>query len=379
MLQFSLLLRCARRITLPALLLAVTSLPSFGQHFTRTDLTVNQSSVSPTAPNLDPNLKNAWGLTRSATSAWWVSDNHAAVATLYDGAGLPQPTAPLIVSIPGLNGAPGTPTGTVFNYTTGFEVAPGARAIFLFVTEDGTIAGWNPTVKPTDAVQLVPPLATSSGQPAHSDAIYKGCTLVTTTQGTFLYVANFGEGRVDVFDSTFHRVHLGQYAFRDQRIPKGFVPFNVQNVGGNLVVTFARKQQGSDDETHGSGLGFVAIFDPQGRLLLNLQHGSFLNAPWGIAQAPSDFGVFSHRLLVGNQGDGTINVFNSLTGKFEGQLLDANGAPLAIDGLWALNFGSNGTSGSAIELFFTAGPNEEADGLFGKIVPVATEQRGSNE
>jgi uncharacterized protein (TIGR03118 family) len=192
-------------------------------------------------------------------------------------------------------------------------------------------------------------------------------------------VSNFGEGRVDVFDSTFHRVHLGPNAFRDEHIPKGFVPFNVQNVGGNLVVTFAKKQRGSDDEAHGPGLGFVAVFDAQGQLRLDLQQGSFLNAPWGITQAPSDFGVFSHRLLIGNQGDGTINAFNSVTGEFEGKLLDKNGANMVIDGLWALNFGSNSIAGPAIELFFTAGPNDEANGLFGEIIPVATEQRGSNE
>lgn len=379
LLQFSSLLRGARTVTLSSLLLALVALPSFGQHFTRTDLTANQSAVSPTAPNLDQNLKNAWGLTRSATSAWWIADNHAGVSTLYDSAGLPQPTPPLIVTIPGVNGEQGTPTGTAFNYTTGFEVAPGAHAIFLFVTEDGTIAGWNPTVKPTEAVQVVPVPMPSSTPPSHRDAVYKGCTLATTAQGTFLYVTNFGEGRVDVFDSTFHPVFLGHNAFRDPHVPHGFNPFNVQNVGGNLVVTFARKERGNDDETHGPGLGFVAIFDPQGRLLMGLQHGSFLDAPWGITQAPSDFGVFSHRLLIGNQGDGTINAFNLVTGRFEGKLLDASGANLQIDGLWALNFGSNGTSGSAIELFFTAGPNEEADGLFGKIDPVSTEQRGSNE
>lgn len=373
MLQLSFFLRGARRITVPALLLAVTSLPSFGQHFTRTDLTVNQSSVSPTAPNLDPNLKNSWGLTRSATSAWWVADNHTGLATLYNSAGAPQS---LVVSIPapGDSDATATPTGTVFNYSSGFEVAPGMKAIFLFVTEDGTISGWNPGVKPTDAVIAFPPAGTTPG-----DAVYKGCALATTRQGTFLYVANFGEGRVDVFDSTFHRARLGVHAFHDARIPQGFAPFNVQNVGGNVVVTYARKQRASNDEAHGPGQGFVAIFDPQGELLLNLQHGSFLNAPWGITQAPSDFGVFSHRLLIGNQGDGTINAFNPVSGEFEGRLLDANGAPLVIDGLWSLGFGSNGTSGSAIELFFTAGPNEEMDGLFGKIDPLATEQRGSDE
>jgi uncharacterized protein (TIGR03118 family) len=372
MLKFLSVLRAVRVITLLGLVATATSVPSFAQHFTRTDLTVDLSSVSPSASNLDTHLQNSWGLTRSATSAWWVADNHSGLSTLYDAAGVPQS---LVVSIPTLDGSSiAAPTGTAFNYSSGFEIAPGKKAVFLFVTEDGTISGWNPGVQPTSAVIAFPP---PGGKPG--GAVYKGCTLATTVQGTFLYVSNFGEGRVDVFDSTFHRVHLGSNAFRDQRIPKGFAPFNVQNVGGNLVVTFAKKQKASDDEAHGPGLGFVAIFDAQGQLLLDLQQGSFLNAPWGITQAPSDFGVFSHRLLIGNQGDGTINAFNSLTGEFQGKLLDETGANLVIDGLWALNFGSDSLAGPAIELFFTAGPNDEADGLFGQIIPVATEQRGTNE
>ena len=209
MLKFLSVLRGARVVTLSVLLVAVTSLPMFAQHFTRTDLTVDLSSVSPTALNPDPNLKNSWGLTRSATSAWWVSDNHTGLATLYDGVGARQP---LVVTIPTLDGssAIATPTGTAFNYGSGFEIAPGKKAIFLFVTEDGTISGWNPGVKPTDAVIAFPPPGTKPG-----NAVYKGCTLVTTTQGTFLYVSNFGEERVDVFDSNFHPVSLRPYAFRD--------------------------------------------------------------------------------------------------------------------------------------------------------------------
>ena len=364
--------RGLRVIAFLGLLIISASLPLFAQHFTRTDLTVDLSGVSPSAANLDAHLQNSWGLTRSATSAWWVADNHTGLSTLYDAAGAPQS---LVVSIPTLDGTGiAAPTGTAFNYTSGFEIAPGKKAVFLFVTEDGTISGWNPGVQATAAVIAFP---RPGGKPGN--AVYKGCTLATTAQGTFLYVSNFGEVRVDVFDSTFHRVNLGATAFRDPNVPKGFAPFNVQNVGGNLVVTFAKKQKGSDDEAHGAGFGFVAVFDLQGKLLMDLQQGSFLNAPWGIAQAPSDFGVFSHRLLVGNQGDGTINAFNLVTGEFEGKLLDENGANLAIDGLWALNFGSDSLAGPATELFFTAGPNDEADGLFGGIVPVAAEQRGSNE
>jgi uncharacterized protein (TIGR03118 family) len=360
-------------------LLALVSLPAFAQHFTRTDLTVNQPSVSATAPNVDPNLVNAWGLSRATGSPWWISDNGAGVSTLYNAAGVAQPlppNGPLVVKIPSpTDGAISTPTGTVFNYTAGFEVAPGKKSIFLFVTEDGTISGWNPGVKPTESVIMV----NRSGK-----AVYKGCTLATTQFGTFLYVTNFKTGDIEVYDSKFQRVFgFGFHADRDDdhhgHNMRGFSPFNIQNVGGSLVVTYAKKEKGSNDEAHGPGLGAVAIFNPFGRLIQRLDRGPFLNAPWGVAEAPSDFGTFSHRLLIGNFGDGTINAFNPISGEFEGKLLDANGAALWIDGLWALSFGSNGPSGSAIELYFTAGPNDEGDGLFGKIAPAAAEQRGNNE
>ena len=366
-----------RSVWVGSILLALISLPAFAQHFTRTDLTTNMSSVSPTAPNIDGNLVNAWGLSRGTGSPWWISDNGTGVSTLYNLAGVPQPvppppgTVPLVVTIPApKEGDTSTPTGTVFNYTTGFEVAPGKKSIFLFVTEDGTISGWNPTVKPKESVIMV----NRAGK-----AVYKGCTLATTKFGTFLYVVNFKHANIEVYDSKFQRVHGFDFGFHDAHRLHGFSPFNVQNVGGSLVVTFAKKESGSEDEAHGPGLGAVAIFNPFGRLIQVLDHGSFLNAPWGVAEAPSDFGVFSHRLLIGNFGDGTINAFNPISGEFEGKLLDATGAPLWIDGLWALSFGSNGPSGSAIELYFTAGPGEENNGLFGKIAPVAAEQRGNNE
>lgn len=350
-----------------ALLLTVSSLPAFAQHFTRTDLTVNQSSVSLAAANTDANLVNAWGLSRSSTSPWWVSDNGTGFATLYNATGVPQS---LVVTIPtaGSNGGKAGPTGTVFNYTTGFEVAPNMKSIFMFVTVNGTISGWNPGVQPTTAVIKVD----RTGK-----AVYTGCTLVTTKFGTFLYAVNFQTGNIEVYDSKFQRVF--GFGLHDDHAPRGMIPFNIQNVGGNLVVTFAKKGRDGRD-VHAPGLGYVAIFSPFGRLIQRLDRGSFLNAPWGVAQAPSDFGTFSHRLLIGNFGDGTINAFNPVTGAFEGKVLDAAGAPLWIDGLWALGFASNAApSGSAIEMYFTAGPNGGNDGLFGKVAPVAAEQRGNNE
>jgi uncharacterized protein (TIGR03118 family) len=342
---------------------------ALAQHYQRTDLTADNSNTSPTAANIDPNLVNPWGVSRSSGSPWWISDNGKSLATLYDATGAPKQ---LVVSIPLPNGQPGgAPTGTVFNYTGAFEVASGQSAFFLFATEDGTISGWNPNVNPTSAIVKVNHSAT---------AIYKGLALANSaTLGSRLYATNFKSGAVEVFDGHFHPLKVVG-GFIDASLPLNYAPFGIQNVGGNIVVTFAHRMPGSKDEDHGPGLGFVDVFDLSGRLLLRLQHGLFFNAPWGIAQASGDFGTFSHRLLIGNFGDGLIHAFNAVSGKFEGTLLDKSGSPLAIDGLWALSFGGdNANSGFATKLFFTAGANDENDGIFGRIIPVSSEQRGNAE
>ncbi|ABF40898.1 conserved hypothetical protein [Candidatus Koribacter versatilis Ellin345] len=356
-----------RQLLWAAAALAVLTLPANAQHYTRTDLTTDAASVT-TAPNIDANLVNAWGLSRSSGSPWWVSDNGTGLSTLYDGAGVPQS---LVVKIPPPGGStsPATPTGTVYNYTTSFAVG-GKPAVFLFVTEDGTISGWNPTVNLTNAIIAVD---------RSKSAIYKGCAIAQTAWGPRFYATNFKSGRIEIFDGSFHRLSTDHHAFRDERLRDDFVPFNVQNVGGNLVVTFAHREEGSHDEDHGPGVGYVDIFDVYGNLIQRLQHGKFLNAPWGIAATPADFGAFSHRLLIGNFGDGKINVFDPITGKFQGQLLDASGAPIAIDGLWALSFGNGSKAGNANDLYFTAGPNDEGDGILGKLSAVGTEQRGNTE
>lgn len=352
------------------------SASAYGQHYTRTDLTVDQTAVSPDAPNHDPNLVNAWGLARSSSSFWWVGDNGTGLSTLYDGTGAPQS---LVVKIPLPKGQSGTaaPTGVVFNSTTGLEVAPNAKAIFIFVTEDGTISAWNPNVDRTNAILKVD----RSGK-----ANYKGVAVAQTSLGPRLYAANFQSGKVEVFDSAFRRVHPGErtglvgHAFEFPDLSNHWAPFNVQNVGGNIVVTFAQRDPGAEDENHGAGLGFVGVFSPRGRLIGVLQHGPWFNAPWGVTLAPSDFGPFSHRLLVGNFGDGAIHAFNVKTGQFVGTVLDSAGQPLKIDGLWSLQFGGNANnSGSATELFFTAGPNDEKNGLFGKILPTVAEGTGASE
>jgi uncharacterized protein (TIGR03118 family) len=343
------------------------------QHYIRTDLTTDASSVSATAPNIDTNLKNAWGLARSTGSFWWVSDNGTGVSTLYDPAGVSQS---LIVTIPPPPGqpAPSAPTGAVFNFTTAFELAPGKPAIFLFVTEDGTIAGWNPGVDATTAVIKV----NHNGK-----ASYKGVAIAQTPAGPRLYATNFETGRVEVYDGSFNPVSTGGFHFNGQQSQHGLqlVPFNIWNVGGNLVVTFAYKESGEEDESHGAGLGQVEVFNVFGRAVLRLEHGPWLNAPWGVAMSPSDFGAFPHRLLIGQFGDGTIQVYNLLSGKHEGTLLSAGSVdPIVIDGLWAISFaGDNAKNGVATQLYFTAGPNDENDGLFGKIAAVDTETRGNTE
>jgi len=351
------------------LFLALTVLAS-AQRYNRIDLTADGTGVSATAPNIDSRLMNSWGLARSSTSAWWVSDNHAGVSTLYDGNGVAQT---LVVTVPPPQDVDGmaAPTGVIFNPTTSFQVGTDLAAIFIFATEDGTISGWNPHVNPTVAVRMV-------NRPGA--AIYKGLAIAQTGKGNFLYATNFVTGKVEVFDDGFFPVRLKESAFRNPHLEgkRNWSAFGIQNVGGNIVVTYARREPGATDEEHGPGLGRVAIFNTDGRFLTELEPGPWLNAPWGIALSPGDFGAFSHRILIGNFGSGNIHAFNTFTGSYEGQLMDANGNPLFIENLWALSFGS-GNTGLLNELFFTSGPNDENDGVFGKVTVVSTEQRGNTE
>jgi uncharacterized protein (TIGR03118 family) len=337
---------------------ALTAQPT--QHYKQTNLVSNVPGV---APVTDPNLVNAWGMSRSSGSPWWVSDNGTGLTTLYNGAGAPQA---LVVTIPGADGSGGTPTGQVFNGTNDFQLTPGNPARFIFVTEDGTVSGWNPAVNATVAQIKVN---------THSASVFKGVALATagTASGVnanYLYVADFRKGRVNVYDANFHRAHLGDDAFEDESIPRGFAPFNVQNIGGNLYVAFAQQDSAKHDEVDGAGLGYVDVFSPGGRLLHRLQHGKWLNAPWGMAQAPTDFGANSHNILVGQFGSGQILVFDPVTGQFKGPLYDATNTPITIDGLWGIAFGGGTTSGPSNTLFFTAGPNGEQDGLFGTITAI---------
>jgi uncharacterized protein (TIGR03118 family) len=306
------------------------------------------------APNHDANLVNGWGVAFNPQGFVWVANNHTSTSTLYDGNGVPQS---LVVNIPGASG----PTGIVFNGGSGFTVSAGGRsgpAIFIFVTEAGTVAGWSPGVDATNAV-----VAFDGSSLAAS---YKGAALATQGNASFLYAADFHNGRVDVFDSSFARV-TPTGKFVDPNLPAGYAPFNVQAIGNRLYVAYAKQDAQAADEVPGAGLGVVDVFDTGGTFLQRLVTGGALNAPWGIVMAPANFGTFSNALLVGNFGDGKINAFDPTTGSMLGTLSRSDGSPLVLDGLWGMAFGNGLNSQPANTLFYAAGPGAEAHGVYGRI------------
>jgi uncharacterized protein (TIGR03118 family) len=317
----------------------------------------------------DPHLVNPWGISESATSAFWISDNGAGVSTLYNTAGVPQS---LVVSIPTPDAsAGGAPTGTVFNIalaSRAFTVSANGRsapAVFLFATEDGTISGWAPSVDPTHAIIAV--------DNSDEGAIYKGLAIATDAGGrTLLYATDFHNGRVDVFDTTFKpATGLASDAFTDPDLPKGYAPFNVEVLNGKVYVTYARQDAAAEDDVAGKGRGFVDVYNLDGSGGQRLVSRGELNAPWGLAIAPASFGSLAGALLVGNFGDGKINAYNPTTGEFLGALEDPDGEPIQIDGLWALKVGNGGNGGDANSVYFTAGLDDEQHGLFGSLKPVA--------
>jgi uncharacterized protein (TIGR03118 family) len=299
------------------------------------------------ADHTDSNLVNAWGLTSLPGSPWWVADNGTDVSTLYNADGTPRP---LVVSVPN------APTGAVSNTGSSFVVGSGP-ALFLFATEEGKLLGWNPSVGTTAQV-----VADKSGE----DAIFKGLAIA----GDRLYATDFHNAKVDVFDGSFGDVNTPG-AFVDPSIPAGYAPFGIQNIGGNIFVTYAKQDADAEDDVAGQGLGFVDEYDASGTLVGRVATHGQLNSPWGLALAPASFGRFGGDLLVGNFGDGQITAFERESdGTFapRGQLRSASGGVLAIDGLWALQFGKGAANnGPTDTLFFTAGPDDESHGLFGTI------------
>ncbi|MFL5800918.1 MAG: TIGR03118 family protein [Roseiflexaceae bacterium] len=361
--------RCARRIRLTLALLLVASMATIGSlpayaapnTFQQVNLV---SDIPGLALHTDPDLVNPWGISHSNTSPFWVSDNGTGVSTLYNGAGA---KVALTVTIPPPAGsAPGTtatPTGQVSNGTADFVVTNGTTSgssRFIFATEDGTISGWNPAVDATHAILAVD----NSG----AAAIYKGLAIGANASGNFLYAANFHAGTIDVFDKNFHQVLLAG-SFTDPDIHTRFAPFNIQNLGGKLYVTYAKQDADGEDDVAGPANGYVDIFDTTGNLLQRLATRGRLNSPWGLAIAPPSFGAFAGDLLVGNFGDGRINVIDPVTGEFLDQLRDPNNRAITIDGLWGLIVGNGGNGGDPGKVYFTAGPDDETHGLFGSLAP----------
>ena len=326
-----------------------TSLGTYATH----NLVSDQASK---ADVRDPSLVNAWGLSFGSNTPAWVADNGTDVSTLY--AGDHGTTAinklPLTVKIPG-----GAPTGTVFNGSDSFVIGSGAAkgpASFLFSSEAGKITAWNGA----------PPATSAEKVASVHDAIFKGLAIADTSKGPRLYATDFHNDKVDVWDGGFMRVrHKG--AFRDRKLPKGYAPFGIDAIKGDIVVTYAKQDAKAEDDVSGAGHGFVDVYSEGGKLLDRFASRGALNSPWGVVMAPQGFGGTAGDMLIGNFGDGKINAY-SPNGAFLGPLKNAMGNPISIDGLWALEFG-NGVIGTPKTLLFTAGPNDEKHGLFGDIKP----------
>jgi uncharacterized protein (TIGR03118 family) len=341
-----------------------------GTAYVRTDLVSNHLTL---AQPPDPNLRNSWGVANSPGGPLWVSDNNAGVATVYDGNGV---KINLTVTIPLPPGRPpqppAAPTGMVRNLTSGFVISAGtvsAPASFIFDSEDGTITAWNPMVDPVTSGTSTASLVVDRSR---FGAVYKGLAFGTNKHGNFLFATNFAAGTVEVFDSNFNLTAL-EGDFNDPDIPAFFAPFGIHNIDNNLFVTYAMQNAQKNDVVAGDGLGFVDVFTTDGVLIKRFASRGVLNAPWGVARATQKFGDFSGDILIGNFGNkgnfaGWIDAFSGSTrNAFVGALRNAMGTPLSIPGLWTIVYGTFLNS-DADTLYFTAGPNNQTNGLFGKIL-----------
>jgi uncharacterized protein (TIGR03118 family) len=327
------------------------------------------SDLANTADVQDPNLVNPWGNGFGSTP-FWIGNNGTGTSTLYTGTGT---IVPLVVTIPqaASAGTKGPVTGVIFNSfgsnTNAFDVQAGKPSNFMFCSEDGVISGWNSSVSGKAASILF--------DNSKSGADYKGCALGGTATAPYLFAANFSAGTIDVYDGGLNlnpAAYMG--AFANPTIPAGYAPFNVENLGGTLYVAYALQNSNKTFQVGGAGNGYVAAFTLSGTLIANLVSQGPLNAPWGMAIAPANFEPFGGALLVGNFTDGKINAFNATTGAALGTLDDPTGNPIAIPGLWSLNFGSGAQSEDPGTLYITAGigggPNNDPVGSHGLLASV---------
>jgi uncharacterized protein (TIGR03118 family) len=312
------------------------------------------------AAHLDANLVNPWGIAAGAQTPFWVANNGKGTSTLYDGTGVALPSAgPLVVSL----GSTFKPTGIVFNGTQDFKITAGAAtgpALFIFSGEGGMLAGWNQS-SATAVVTF----------PGSTGAQYTGLAIASSGTSNYLYAADWANGKIDVFNGTFALQTLAAKAFVDGGLPTGYAPYGIQAItsaGTTLIyVTYAKKSTGGTVTT-GAGFGLVDVYDTSGTFKNRLiDVGGWLNAPWGVAMAPADFGTASGQLLVGNFGDGTINEFDPAKGGYVGTISDANNKAITYQGLWGIGFGNDVQKQPHNTLFFAAGLNGQMDGLYGRI------------
>jgi uncharacterized protein (TIGR03118 family) len=303
------------------------------------------------AAKTDVNLVDPWGVAYAPGGPFWVANNGSGTATVYSGGGVSQG---IVVKIPSFNGGTNGPcTGEVYNGTADFGLG-GVAPTFIFVSEDGVISGWT-----AGANALVAVNNSASG------AVYKGIALAQKGAANVLYATNFNSGMVEMYDKNY--AHLGN--FTDPKIPVGFAPFGIRALNGSIYVTYAMQNGSKHNDVAGPGNGYVDIFTTSGNLEKRLTSNGPLNSPWGMEIAPAGFGNFAGDLLVGNFGDGKINAFKISTGKFDGALLDASNKAVVIPGLWSLLVGNGTGAGSKSDIYFSSGPNKEADGLFGSLNP----------
>ncbi|QDE67945.1 TIGR03118 family protein [Myxococcus xanthus] len=335
--------------------------------YTQRNLVANSPALG--AEHVDPHLVNAWGLAFNPMGVSWVANEGTGTSTLYDGNGVQQP---LIVGIPAPPGVTesGEPTGVVFNGSEAFVVTGtgvSGPARFIFATEEGVLAAWAPAVDEASAKIVADNSAMGS--------VYKGLAMAGTGADAMLYAADFRNNRIDVFNSSFTPMPMPG-AFADPSLPAGYAPFNIQDIGGTLYVSYAQQDEERSDDVPGVGAGYINAFDMNGQLLRRFASQGALNAPWGMALAPAGFGQFSNHLLVGNFGDGAINAYDPASGAWAGALTRPDGQPLKVDGLWSLHFGTGVQGLPAEALFFTAGPADEEQGLYGRLDMAPTCRQG---
>jgi uncharacterized protein (TIGR03118 family) len=348
--------------------------PPAAAGFIDTALVSNKTTVIASAKTFDTNLQNPWGLAVGPSMPFWIADNNNNLSTLYSGIGANETqtvtgSASVGIAIPESSaGDPANPTGQVFNGSGGFLIATThgqESALFMFDGEAGTIAAWA-----TDSGATAVTVFDDSVANGAEHAVYKGLAIGSVGGATFLYATDLHNNKVDVFDTHFSKPAAMQGKFLDPNIPAGFVPFGIQALNGNLYVTFAKQDAAKHDEITGAGLGYVDVFDFSGNLVSQFASAGTLNAPWGVAMAPAGFGALQGDVLIGNFGDGTINIFSpkgASLANFDGPLMSSTGQPMAFPGLWSLVFGNGDADKPITTLFYTAGFGDQTDGIFGGI------------